>query len=540
MGGSLSSAPDSAPASASLWEQLLKTALLGSERTPVPVPAAGLDVPLAQVLAQVKTENREAALLSSAALVATYERCGMIPMMATELSLSTAPVDALPRCGPGAAASLRRILGGQFPFLMTEFLTALRELGKRVPEELLPDVLEAARKNADLRPAVLPVVGHRGEWLAALNPEWSFIAAQIAPSEWETGTRAGRVALLRHLRHTDPRQAVELLQSTWSSDAFEDRAAFLVELEHGLTFTDEAFLEAALDDRRKEIRRRACDLLLRLPQSALVERMWQRVAPIVRLEKSSGLNLKKLLGKQALEVELPQICDDAMKRDGIEPQPPEGMGEKSWWLQQMVRSIPPARWEKHLQLSPQQYVDAAGASEFGNALVPAIAEAAKRHRDARWAKPVAELAMVRARESAATPGAFMLWAGALEAVTAMNEEDRDALTIRQIDRHGEMTDFVLGLKLLHSCPGPWSTPVAKSFLDLLRHFTQQMAAEKIQPYWTGLGDLTVLGSRLPVSIAQEAQQGWPEDAATKVFFKPVQTILETLQFRSKMLREIKQ
>jgi hypothetical protein len=82
--------------------------------------------------------------------------------------------------------------------------------------------------------------------------------------------------------------------------------------------------------------------------------------------------------------------------------------------------------------------------------------------------------------------------------------------------------------------------VAKSFLDLLRHFTQQMAAEKIQPYWTGLGDLTVLGSRLPVSIAQEAQQGWPEDAATKVFFKPVQTILETLQFRSKMLREIKQ
>jgi hypothetical protein len=170
----LSSASDSAPASASLWEQLLKTALLGSERTPVPAPEAGLDVPLARMLAQVKTENREAALLSFAALVATYERCGAIPVTATGLSLSAAPADVLPRCGPGAAASLRRILGGQFPFLMTEFLTALRELGRRVPEELLPDVLEAAKKDADLRPAVVPVAGHRGEWLAALNPEWNF------------------------------------------------------------------------------------------------------------------------------------------------------------------------------------------------------------------------------------------------------------------------------------------------------------------------------------------------------------------------------
>lgn len=104
-----------------------------------------------------------------------------------------------------------------------------------------------------------------------------------------------------------------MLESSWPSEAPDDRIAFVAELEHGLAPTDEPFLEKALEDRRKEVRQRALDLLLRLSESALIKRMWQRVAPLIRREKSSMLSLKKLLSKPALEFELPDNCDDPMR-----------------------------------------------------------------------------------------------------------------------------------------------------------------------------------------------------------------------------------
>jgi len=205
----------------SVWEQLVKTAFLGSERSPAPGDKHQ-DAQLAGLLAKVRAENREAALLSAAALIAGYGRAGIVAESTGESSLTPCAADDMPRCGPGAAAYLRRILDGQFLFLLPEFLAALRTAGKRVPEELLPDVLEAVKNGpafAPVRPTLAVVIGQRGQWLAALNTEWNFMGAPIAPDEWEVGTRASRVALLRQLRHSNPGQAIGLLESTWKSDA---------------------------------------------------------------------------------------------------------------------------------------------------------------------------------------------------------------------------------------------------------------------------------------------------------------------------------
>jgi hypothetical protein len=513
----------------------VKTALLGCERAPAPVYAHP-EAPLGGLLAQVKKEDREAALLTAVALIVSYEQSGMVAEAGGEPSLSHAPPDDLPRCGPGAAAYLRRILGGEFPFLLPEFLSALSAAGKRIPEELLPDLLENARSDRNIRTVASNVIGRRGTWLSALNPEWSFVGAQIAPTDWETGSRAGRVALLRHLRQSGPEQAIALLQSTWASDAPEDRAAFIPELEHGLSARDEPFLEAALDDRRKEVRQTALELLMLLPQSALVERMWQRVAPLIRLQKSSGLGLKKLLGKHSLEIDLPQACDDAMQRDGVAPKPPQGVGEKAWWLEQMARAIPPTRWEAHLQLSPEQCIAALKSSEFSSVLLAAAAEAARRYKDARWARPLLDIAMDQAKDAGPIPAAGKPWTGILEVVAIMKDADRDTVIMKRLDHHGETADVSLGLNLLHLSPGPWSPALAKSLLNLLRYIIRQAAEGKQPQVWAGY--LTELACRMPVSVADEAEQGWPEDAATKNFFKPVQTIIEILQFRSKMLKDI--
>lgn len=538
----MSSAPSHASASAASvasvqWDELLKTALLGTERASA-VATSHPDPQLAALLQQQKDQTQEAALLTAAALISSYESSGMIAGTAGDLSLSSCAQDDRPRCGTGAASYLRRIFGGQFLFLLPEFLLEVHAAKKRMPEELLPELLEAARKDSSIRAAVAAVIGQRGEWLAKLNQDWNFIGAQITREQWETGTRADRLALLHQLRQSAPREAVVLLQSTWAADAPEDRAAFIAELQHALTMEDEPFLEAALDDRRKEVRKQAAELLMRLPQSALVERMWQRVSPLLRMKESAGSKLKKLLGKPVLEVTLPQQCDAAMQSDGVDLKPPQGTGEKAWWLQQMVRAVPPQRWERHLQLTAEQCVAAFNESEFYTALLPASADAAWRHKDPRWAKAVLEAGMARGKEAGPIPVPGSNWEILLEAVEVMNPGERDALIIRTLDRHSNMADLTWGTKLLHSCPGPWSELLGRSFLNVLRSMTQQMSAGKVSPYWHGLGDLNDLACRMPVSLTEEAQHGWPEDAPAKTWFRPIQTVIEVLQFRSKMFKEI--
>jgi len=334
---------------------------------------------------------------------------------------------------------------------------------------------------------------------------------------------------------TSPDQAFVLLESTWSSEAPDDRIAFMAELEHGLSLKDEAFLEKALDDRRKEVRQRALDLLLRLPESALIARMWHRVSPLVKREQSSMLSLKKLLGKPKVEFELPDVCDDAMQRDGVEPKPPQGIGEKAWWLRQMVRCIPPSMWEKHLDLSPQQFIDAVDSSDLSAVLTPAIVEAVRRNKDSRWATPLAESLLHPAKEDGNVADHWKL---VVDTIEAMNQNDREEILLKEINRRGNMAEFARSMMLLHSCPGPWSASLAKGLLNLLRHITREMALGKIQPYWAGIGDLTALASRMPASMADEAQLGWPEDGSAMPYMKPIRNIIEILQFRGKMLKEI--
>jgi hypothetical protein len=521
----------------------MKSAVLGSERSPAPAVAAESESQLGNLLAQVKPENHEAGLLSMAAMVSTFARCGLLLEGDAGSPLEPCEPDTLPRCPATSTSYLRRILGGEYLFLLPEFLRAMQVAGRLLPEELLPDVLDSlkqgfAKSDQQMRIAVNAVIGRRGRWLAHMNPEWSFIAAAIAPADWETSNRASRAELLRRLRHQNPEQARALVQSTWGTDAPEDRIAFIGEFEQGLSLEDEAFLEAALDDRRKEVRQQSAEMLMRMPESALVQRVWERLAPRVHRQTVSGLKLKKLLGKAAIEVDLPERWEDSMQHDAIDEKPPQGMGEKAWWLQQMVRAVPPERWEGHLQLSPEKCVAAFADSEFGNALLPAIAESALRHRDARWAKPLVETGLARSKGTTfigGDPGGP--WAPLLSAAMALKEPDRDATIIKLLDQHGQ-AEAALGLKLLHSCPGPWSAALARSLLHLLRSITKQMAEGKASPFWAGLGDLTALGGRMPVSIADEAQEGWPDDAVGKPFFRPVQTIIDIVQFRSKMLKEI--
>lgn len=510
------------------WGELTKTALLGTERAPfTPVLTNSEADPL---FMQIDSAKREQAVLAAAAVLSTYRRSGVTPAKATGKTPEQAAEETLPRCSPAASSLLKRTLQSQFSLLLPEFLEESARAKKRVPEELLPAVLEAAKKDSSIRPHLAGVVGNRGLWLASLNPEWSFISAASSTADWETASRVGRVALLRQTRREEPSKAIELMQSTWKQDGPEDRIAFTTELSEGLSASDEPFLEIGLDDKRKEVRQRAADLLLRLPTSAIVARMQERAAQIVKLSSSGASKFKKLIGKgPQIEIELPAAWDSDWLRDGIEQKSPTGKGEKAWWLHQIVSAVPVAFWQQHLGMAPNDCVDAAAASDYAYELLTGWAASTVRHRDALWAKAILAHALKSERNNRL-----------LAVIAVLESPDRDPVLIELLKKDRDKLGYEHpGLNLLQSTPGPWSTDLGKAVISLLRYHVEQISAGKIQYIWHWFRDPEEFAKKMPLNLADEVEEDWGKDPSPALM-TPVKRFQEVLLFRSKMHKEIHQ
>ena len=127
------------------------------------------------------------------------------------------------------------------------------------------------------------VLGERGRWLAARNPDWSWVA-----DEGRAEQAADRVSAVAALRHADPDAGRALVEQTWSTDGAQHRAAAVAALVVGLGPADEPFLERCLDDRAKSVREEACRLLDRLPGSARAARMADRLRPLLTYSRHAA------------------------------------------------------------------------------------------------------------------------------------------------------------------------------------------------------------------------------------------------------------
>ncbi|MEU8662614.1 DUF5691 domain-containing protein [Actinoplanes philippinensis] len=238
-----------------------------------------------------------AALLEAAAVALICRRAGAEPEIG-RVPVAAAPAEIDEPLPPAAAARLARILGGGAPGgghheqeLLAQWLTAAAARGGIVPPVILPDLLEAGRRNTTVRADVARVAGRRGAWLAGQRTDWRWLLNEAAPAlagDWTTATTTERLGHLAALRAVDPGRARELLESTWDEESSENRARFLGTFGPGLSLADEPLLERALDDRRREVREVALDLLRTLPGAALGRRMASRARAAVRLDACGG------------------------------------------------------------------------------------------------------------------------------------------------------------------------------------------------------------------------------------------------------------
>ncbi|MDG4824431.1 DUF5691 domain-containing protein [Asanoa sp. WMMD1127] len=428
----------------------------GDEPAGVAPPATDL-VPDDADRSWVGSGGSARALLEASAVALTYRRAGETPL-AGRPTIAPAPDEARPIVPPAAAERLDVLLtdgatGWGGPAQRAVLGQWLLEAGRRqllVPPETLPLLLDLGRRDTALRPALGVVAGRRGPWLAQRQSEWRYFrdvggeAETADPQDWLTGTPGERLAYLVALRATDPAKGLDLLAETFDAEPPHDRVLLLGALETGLDRRDEALIEHALDDRRREIRQVAAELLRKLPGSALGERMAARTAASVHFADGS------------LTVTAPTTIDGPMLRDDVDPSPPRGVGLGAWLLEEVVSATPLSFWSTLTGRGPREVLALPVADGWQPVLLRGLARATAAQRDAGWAAALLDLA------DTAPPspngdglGDRLTWP-LLEVLPAADRGRRVAAALRR--------DTAAGIRLLHFCADDWSDELASAAL----------------------------------------------------------------------------
>ncbi|WP_327067320.1 DUF5691 domain-containing protein [Kitasatospora sp. NBC_01302] len=525
--------------SSDYWDQLQSTALLGTDRRPLPEP----DGPpaLQAAAAGVDRTDPATALLELAALTAVRRRAGLLPLPAPAPE-PPAGDDERPELPAAAARRLAVLLAGRaagtttqpnLAELLPQWLSLARERGYRPPAAQVPALLEAARARGELRGDAVALAGPLGRWLAERNPQWRYVlrtAGAEGPTGtdlvWQQGLFAERVTHLTRVRRRDPAAALALLAGTWPSERAEDRLLFLDALQEGLSPADEPFLEAALTDRSRNVRATAAELLSTLPGSALGRRMAERAQAAVRLVDG------------VLLVTPPTACDAAMQHDGIPPKSPTGRGEQAWWLGEVLAATPLSCWTHSFGLPPGRLLalpvadartqvgahagPAADGGPWRDELHEAWARAAVRQGDASWARALLGPPPRRAGSPAVAGAPARLLA-------VLPPPERALWTAAFLRTHGPGDAF----QLLGACATPWTPPLSTAVVAALERAATAGSYPWNHSGVLGLTERSLAPATAP-AVAALAADAAPDTAWAETFAR----LAGTLRFRAEMLAEL--
>ncbi len=359
-----------------IWEELTKIALIGTERSKLPEHI--LDA-LARIGVDAEADPARV-VLEGAALYHQLRRAGFpVPDYKGEKPPEIEEgQDERAAVSARAARHLRLILEGRFQPALPEYLQLLKEQQKRIPAEHLPALLYLSLKSPQLWKTVQENLGADERWLLRQNPDWAPLADRPDVESWPDAAPEERLSMLRYIRRTQPEEAAPLLESIWSEISHPEKQAFLKEMEFHPGPYDEAFLEACLNDSRKEVRTVAAQLLVRLPDSALLERLFSRARGLFREEKGKGPSLQ-----------LPDKPDDELKKAGIGAgKKPYPGGKRAALAYSILSKISPKRWEEHFGRPTVDTLRLLAGSDNKKLVLDALANAAVLHQDHRWIEAI--------------------------------------------------------------------------------------------------------------------------------------------------------
>lgn len=347
------------------WRQLVKIALLGTEK--MPLPESILPEAVRKRLSNADTADREAWFFKAAALTYVYEKAGSLPEKTPVPALPPAPKESLQICPAPVQRFLARTLEhkNKRPDVLALCFEMIAAKGwVLAPEQLVP-ILNVCQQPPfkSLQTQVTAVVGERGRWMQQFNPAWQFLTPKDPETLWTEGSNTERRQFLQELRSRDPELAFELIRQTWTEETnSRERKELLKILQSNPQAGESAFTQSVLEDVLKnkdhskailvDIKNLAVDTLLMDPDSELTREITAQLRPYTVVQKS-------MLGMQRRTVlQIPEKPDGffapAMmcERLGMEPVSPlAGIPEPAYWFSELTRRVHPAVWERALNFT---------------------------------------------------------------------------------------------------------------------------------------------------------------------------------------------
>lgn len=506
----------------SLLEPLAVTALLGTRKhKPAPLAVEGSIGTLLDAVAGASASD-EALLLRTAAVLDLCQQAGWVAPYAGGMAAPPAPLDALALPPSAALPLLTQVFAEGYERLGQLTLLQLAQRQLRLPPYLLADLLEKARRDGAWRSLLAPVLGERGRWLAERNPAWQLQAIDQAATPddetWAFGSLEQRLVYLRALRSRDLAAARECLVAVLKELDARERAALTRVLAIGLTLDDEALLETLRADRSKEVRRAAVELLAQLPASAYQRRMGERLAHCITFvqpeAKSGGLTgLFKRLAQAistepTLSIEPPEAFFAGGKDDQLEEAVPggEGLGQRAWWLYQVVAASPLHWWGEQGGLAPRELVAAAGLTDWDEAMVRGWYQATMREGDATWAAALLD----RLSADGTHLARGFLDSQPLIALLPLAEREGHWLRIAANlnERSALSLSGLLG-QIVDAIPVA-AQPSAEFCRQLLPHLRNGISQPRCAYDYNLRQAMGAFATLLPLETFAEARRGWPD------------------------------
>ncbi len=501
-----------------------------------------------RMLAALKSTDKEHQLLLRAGIGALHRQCGS--RARTDVPrLEPAPASGKVLQSEAVVRLLQQSMNLGKRTLLLEFLRVLQDSKCTLPHQLLPEALELT--DAEVRAALLPVLGPRGRWVSRYNPRWNWVQEEAGTLSgedhialqraWNEGTLVQRVTALQVMRGCDPTQGRQWLEESLSQEKVDQRVRFITRLEVGLHLDDEPLLEKLLDDRSEQVRQIAAKLLVKLPGSQIAQRMLDRGKEILQAVQA-GIAKKTL----KLKCTVPEIILGDWMRDGIPAKAPHGQGRRAFWVESVLASINPTLWTAQFGAGPAELIEAINGDDYAEDVIAGWISALSllRRNDPEcglWTNALWQYWSIQSSRSKGKLGQCLMdrLLRILQAMPAL-EAERAVQPLLCGETNAEALQV-----LLNAVPSPWSTGFSELYLAQARAVAKSKVIDRAYEWAKtmplaaqALSPAAFAAALLPWDTARPGDTSWTANAIVQHVDQFLNTIRIRKTFYDELNREL--
>jgi Family of unknown function (DUF5691) len=340
------------------WQELVKMALLGTEKMPLQI--AALPHNIQNLLVKADTQDKEAHFLKAAALTLTYWKAGRQLDNTALPEIPFAEEETQVFAPPQYLAVFKTLFeksANKRTDLYVLLFEKMKQKGYVVPHENLFKVMSLLEISEfkHKKTSISDIIGVRGHWLQQFNSKWTIETIQNTDTLWQEGSSSERRMALSKMRQDNPNKAFEWINQTWANENVRDRKEFLKVLDIHSQPEEWIFVQAVYNELldakattkavNQEIKEIAATILLQNPASDLFKSVVGKLQKYVSVKKTLlGLKSNTILTIPTEEDDF--LNKEVMKTDfALTNTPSTNELLTEYWFCYFLQNLHPTAWE---------------------------------------------------------------------------------------------------------------------------------------------------------------------------------------------------